>query len=100
MLSMKLALRMLREAKNKCFGDILRMELNVALHKAQDSDFEHGVSNVLMKPSKGADFSNPGFAKDISADQVSEYFSPHPLAQQVPLEVVENSLLPTRHFFD
>ena len=33
MLSMKLALKMIRKAKNMCFRDVLNMELNVALNK-------------------------------------------------------------------
>lgn len=33
MLSMKLALSMLRKAKNMCYGDVLRMEANVVMNK-------------------------------------------------------------------
>jgi len=36
MLSMKLALKMMREAQNLPYGEILKMELNVALNKAND----------------------------------------------------------------
>jgi enoyl-CoA hydratase len=64
MLSMKLALKMLREAKNKSYGDILKMEMNVALNKVNDSDFELGVKEILMKPSKTSRLGfrpNPGF---------------------------------------
>jgi hypothetical protein len=43
MLSMKLALKMVRKAKNLGYGEILKMELNVALNKVGDSDFELGV---------------------------------------------------------
>ena len=50
MLSMKLALKMIRKAKNMCFRDALQMELNVTLNKVKDSDFKIGVQNVLMKP--------------------------------------------------
>ena len=51
MLSMKLALQMIRKAQNMCFGDILKMEINVGLNKMQDADFELGMKEVLMKPS-------------------------------------------------
>lgn len=50
MLSMKIALKMLRKAKNMAYGEVLKMELNVALNKVADSDFETGVREVLMKP--------------------------------------------------
>jgi hypothetical protein len=43
MLSMKIALKMVRIAKNMCFRDALNMELNVALNKIMDSDFKLGV---------------------------------------------------------
>ena len=52
MLSMKLALKMLRKSKNLGYGEILKMELNVALNKVDDADFALGVKEVLMKPSK------------------------------------------------
>lgn len=52
MLSMKLALKMVRKAKNMAYGEILTMEMNVALNKVKDSDFELGVKEILMKPSK------------------------------------------------
>ena len=50
MTSMKIALKMLRQARNMCFGQVLKMELNVALNKVMDEDFELGVKQVLMKP--------------------------------------------------
>ena len=40
---MKLALKMLREAKNMAYGEVLKMEMNVALNKVGDSDFQLGV---------------------------------------------------------
>jgi hypothetical protein len=50
MLSMKIALKMLRKAKNMDYGQILRMEHNVALNKVRDSDFDLGVKQVIGKP--------------------------------------------------
>jgi len=103
MLSMKLALKMLRKAQNMAYGEILKMELNVALNKAGDADFEHGVKEVLMKPPRGARRGvrpNPGFQKDVSDDQVDSYFAENKHAGGITLDIVENALLPTRHFFE
>ena len=50
MLSMKLALKMLRDAKNMDYGQVLKMEMNVALNKTGDQDFELGVKEILLKP--------------------------------------------------
>ena len=64
MLSMKLALKMLRKAQNMAYGEILKMELNVALNKVGDPDFELGVKEILMKPMRTSRFNaikNPGF---------------------------------------
>ena len=50
MLSMKIALKMIRKAVNMPYGEVLKMELNAALNKAKDTDFEQGVKEVLLKP--------------------------------------------------
>lgn len=102
MLSMKLALKMLREARNLGFGEVLKMELNVALNKAHDSDFELGVHKVLMRPSMHGQHlvrPNPGFLQEVSDDLVRSYFAENEWARRIDLDVVENALLPTRHFF-
>lgn len=85
----------------------MKMELNVALNKAGDSDFELGVKEVLMKPrarsSGGTRLGarpNPGFEKDVSDAQVESYFAENKYASGIDLGIVENSLLPTRHFFE
>jgi hypothetical protein len=52
MLSMKISLKMLREAKNMAYGEVLKMELNTALNKATDAETEFGIRNILMKPNK------------------------------------------------
>ena len=49
-LSMKLALQMVREARNLDFKGALKNEINVALNKIQDKEFDLGVSEVLFKP--------------------------------------------------
>jgi hypothetical protein len=61
--SMKLALRMMRNARNLDYEGCLKMELNVAFNKIQDADFDLGVAKVLMTPKpKGAkSHKNPGF---------------------------------------
>lgn len=53
MLSMKLTLEMLRRAKAMDYKGCLQLELNVALNKIQDKEFDLGVSEILMKPSRG-----------------------------------------------
>ena len=56
-----------------------------------------------MKPSKTSRYGNrpnPGFKKDISANEVESYFKENKYANQIDLDIVENSLLPTRHFFE
>ena len=102
MLSMKLALKMLRKSKNLAYGEILKMELNVALNKVEDSDFELGVKEVLMKPTKVSRLGmrpNPGFKTLVSDSEVDSFFSENKHAAKIDLDIVENSLLPTRHFF-
>lgn len=103
MTSMKVALKMLRKAQNMCFGEVLKMELNVALNKVMDSDFEIGVKNVLMKPNAYNNIdkrANPGFSMDVSDEKVDSYFQENELAGKIDLDIVEGSLLPTRHFFE
>jgi hypothetical protein len=50
MLSMKLGLKMLRQARNLDFKGCLTNELNVAMNKIQDKEFDLGVSEILLKP--------------------------------------------------
>ncbi len=52
MLSMKITLKMLRDARNKDYKGSFETELNVGLNKIQDADFDLGVSKILMAPSK------------------------------------------------
>ena len=47
---MKLALKMIRQARNLDFKGCLQNEINVALNKIQDSEFDQGVSQILLKP--------------------------------------------------
>ena len=48
LLSMKIALKMLRKAKNMDYGQVLKMEINASLNKIQDDDSEKGVTKVLL----------------------------------------------------
>lgn len=82
-LSMKLALRMVREAKNLDFKGVIQNEINVSLNKIQDKEFDLGISEVLLKPHTPATPVNPGFAKNISADQVNSYFQPNKWAKEI-----------------
>ena len=101
MLSMKIALKMLRKAQNMSYGEILQMEINASLNKTEDIDFELGVTEILMKqPRRGEKPMNPGFDNNISDAQVDAYFVEHPKAHRIKLDIVENSLLPTRHFYE
>lgn len=43
MLSMKIALKMLRDAKNKDYRGVLETELNVSLNKIKDNEFDLGI---------------------------------------------------------
>jgi hypothetical protein len=101
MTSMKLALRMLRNANNMDYEQCLKMELNVAFNKIQDADFDLGVAKILMSPKpKGAKgHADPGFEKKINDRDLDRYFEPTKWSKEVNVNIVENSLLPTRHFF-
>ena len=57
-----------------------------------------GVSEVLMKP--GQDGSSPAFERNISDELVDSFFEKNPTSQNVKLDIVENSLLPTRHYYE
>jgi hypothetical protein len=65
---MKIALKMMRDAKNLDYKGCLQNEFNAALNKIEDSDFDVGVGEVLMKPSSKNGYVNPGFKKNISND--------------------------------
>jgi hypothetical protein len=79
---MKLALKMIRQARNLDFKGCLKNEINVALNKIQDSEFEQGVSEILLKPSPHP--VNPSlFSKTVSDDQVASYFQPNKWTEEV-----------------
>ncbi len=44
MLSMKLALKMVRDAKNLDYKGCLENEVNVSLNKIMDKEFDYGIS--------------------------------------------------------
>ena len=99
LLSMKLALKLVRDARSLDYKGAMLNELNVALNKIEDKDFDKGISEVLMKPQKiGA--LDPGFSKQVSEEQVKSYFQEHKQLKQVNLRVVEKALLPTRFYFE
>ena len=95
MLSMKLALKMVRQAFNLDFKGCLRNEINVALNKIMDKEFDLGISQVLFKqggtPAK--------FDQNVSEDQVNSYFVPNRFADAVEMDVVEKAMLPTRFYY-
>lgn len=56
-----------------------------------------------MKPSKTSRLAgrpNPGFKSEVTDAEVESYFAQNKLASQIDLDVVDNSLLPTRHFHE
>lgn len=98
-LSMKLALRMLRQARNLDFKGCLQNEINVALNKIQDAEFDQGVAQVLLKP--GNSSASPDmFSKTVSDQQVDSYFQPNKWSEEVQLDVVEKAMLPTRFYYE
>ncbi len=97
-LSMKLALRMLRQARNLDFKGCLQNEINVALNKIQDAEFDQGVAQVLLKPGNSA--SPDMFSKKVSEQQVDSYFQPNKWSKEVQLDVVEKAMLPTRFYYE
>lgn len=73
MLSMKITLKMLRDARNKDYKGAFETELNVGINKIHSSDFDLGITKVLLSPSKLSD-PNPGYRNDIPDDEVESYF--------------------------
>ena len=49
-LSMRLALKMLRQATGMDYSSCLRMEVNVASRMIETDEFDIGVQQVLMTP--------------------------------------------------
>ena len=98
MLSMKIALQMLRKARNMSYGEVLKMELNASLNKVNDKDFELGVTNVLMTPRDKQVYA--GFDRNVTDSQAESYLQENPLSKQIDLDIVENSLLPTREHYE
>lgn len=70
-LSMKLALRMVRDARSLDYKGCLQNEINIALNKIQDAEFDIGISQVLMKPGKHG--TKPNFKKDVPNDEVERF---------------------------
>lgn len=54
-LSMKIALKLLRDARSLDFKGALQNEINVALNKIGDKEFDLGISEVLLKPHRTTD---------------------------------------------
>ena len=94
-LSMKLALRLLREARTLDYKGALQNELKVSLNKLEDKDFDLGVSEILLKPRGGM----ADFVQNVSEDQVKSYFQDNKWVEKIQLDVVEKALLPTRFYY-
>ena len=100
-LSMKVALKMLRQAKNMDYTSALEMEVDVTMNMVKHEDFDRGVSEVLMKPkAKGERFKrNPGFQKNIKDSEINRFFEKSPQSKSVSVGTVKYALLPTRHVY-
>lgn len=100
--SMQLALSMLRKAQNLDYKGCLQMELNVAFHRIQDADFDLGVKSVLGAPkTKGAAHKTaPEWAKAFTEKEIEPYFNSNKYAEGIDLQIVENALLPTKHYYE
>lgn len=70
------------------------MESNVAMNKMMDEDFRLGVQSVLLNYTR--DRANPGFKINVTERELDRYFEP---THTFDIDVVENSLLPTRFFY-
>lgn len=82
MLSMQLALKMLRRAINLDYTSCLQMEVNVATRKIQGKDFDFGVSERLMKPNPKDKTKIVPFAYEkVSESELEGYFEPNRFAQ-------------------
>lgn len=71
MVSMQLAREMLHKAKNLDYTGCLEMEVNVALNRIRDTDFQLGVDKVIKTKTPFEDGvrqqrKNPGFKKKLS----------------------------------
>ena len=97
MLSMNLALKMIRKAVNLDYKSILQMELNVAFNKIQDKDFDIGVHEILMSPKvKGAKTKVASFKQSVKIADLDKYFESSKWSESIDLGIVENALLPTK----
>jgi hypothetical protein len=76
------------------FKGCLKNEINVALNKIMDKEFDLGISQVLFKPHGKASFD-----QNVSDDHVNSYFMPNKFTDAVELDVVEKAMLPTRFYY-
>jgi hypothetical protein len=100
MLSMKITLKMMRYAKNECYGNILRKEANAVLHKVRDEDFLNGVRDVYLGHRGKEGRKNPRFIKDPSNELVDSYFKDHKDLPKMGINIVQGALYPTREYYE
>ena len=100
-LSMNIALKMIRKAVNLDYKGTLQMELDVAFNKIQDKDFDIGINEILMTPkTKGAKTKTANFQKKVNEAELDKYFEPSKWSKGIDLGIVENALLPTKHYYE
>jgi hypothetical protein len=66
---------MVRKAQNLDYKGCLRMELDVAMNKVKDKDFDIGVLNILGKREADRSNSSP-FNQNVQEWEVDRYFEP------------------------
>ena len=77
------------------------MELDVAFNKIQDKDFDIGVHEILMTPkAKGAKTKTAQFQKKVNEAELDRYFESSKWSVGIDLGIVENALLPTKHYYE
>lgn len=100
-LSMRLALKMLREANSLDYVKCLKMEVKVASKMIETGEFDAGVQQVLMSPrqNKGQKTPNAASYPDSSKASLDPFFEGASWAKSVNVGAMENALLPTRHHY-
>lgn len=101
-LSMRLALKMLRQASSLDYARCLRMEVKVASKMMETKEFDIGVQEVLMSPKKVKGQKHPNAANYPARDaneSLDSFFEGADWAKNISVGAMEHALLPTRHYY-
>ena len=101
-LSIRLALKMLRQATSLDYASCLRMEVKVASKVIETEGFDAGVQQVLMNKKQQKGQKTPNVANYPKEAQGSLYpfFEGADWAKNVNVGAIEHALLPTRHHYE